>query len=70
MERKNLFKLKAIRLLMDGNKLSPEQFLEMDNKYDILGYIDAAEEILHLYGDQGVLNELNEYVKVREKTLM
>ena len=66
MEKNNLFKLKAIHLLMEANGLTAEQFLELDTKYDILGYIDIAEDILHLHGDQGVLADLQDYIETRK----
>ena len=65
MEENNLLKLKKIRLFMDGNNLTAEQFLDLDAKYDILGYIDDAEGILHLHGDPYILSDLNEYVEYK-----
>ena len=67
MEKNLLFKLKAINLLINDNGLTPEQFVELDNEFDVLGYIDEAEEILHLHGDQGVLDDLNEYIKTQKE---
>ena len=67
MEENILLKLKAIRLFIKTNGLTPEQFLDMDSKYDILGYIDATERIYELHGDQYILDDLNGFVEYMER---
>ena len=49
-------------LFMKRNDLTPREFLELDKKYDILGFLETGYEPFHLTGPQGVLDELEDYV--------
>jgi hypothetical protein len=51
-----------VHLYMRKYKLSPRQFLELDKKYDILGFLEIGYEQFHLTGPQGVLEELENYI--------
>jgi hypothetical protein len=39
-------------LYMKKHKLTPRQFLELDKKYDILGFLETGYEPFHLTGVQ------------------
>ena len=54
-------------MYMKKHKLSPKEFLKLDKKFDILGFIQEGYEPFHLMGDKGILNELDEYVKAKQK---
>jgi hypothetical protein len=43
--------------------LSPKEFLKLDKKFDILGFIREGYEPFHLMGDKGILREVEEYVR-------
>jgi hypothetical protein len=47
---------------MRRHKLTPLQFVEMDKKYKLLHLLEVGYEPLHLTGDEGVLDELDEIV--------
>ena len=49
-------------LFMERHKLSPEDFLALDAKKDIMGFLRLGYEPFHLTGDEGVIEELNSYV--------
>jgi len=49
-------------LYMKKRKLSPKEFLRLDKKIDILGFIREGYDVFHLMGDQGILDEIEEYV--------
>jgi len=49
-------------LYMKKRDLSPKEFLKLDEKIDILGFIREGYEVFHLMGDQGILDEVEEYV--------
>jgi hypothetical protein len=49
-------------LYMKEHKLTPQQFLELDKKYDILGFLETGYEPFHLTGARGVLAELVSYI--------
>ena len=50
------------RLFMERHGLSPEEFLELDAKKDIIGFLRLGYEPFHLTGDEGILEELDTYV--------
>ena len=50
------------RLFMERHNLTPEAFLELDKKKDIIGFLRESYEPFHLTGDEGVLEELDDYV--------
>ena len=49
-------------LFMERHNLSPEDFLKLDEKKDILGFLRLGYEPFHLTGDEGVLEEMDSYV--------
>jgi len=50
------------RLFMERHNLSPSEFLALDAKKDILGFLRLGYEPFHLTGDEGILEELDSYV--------
>ena len=50
------------RLFMERHGLSPESFLALNAQKDILGFLRLGYEPFHLTGDEGILEELDEYV--------
>ena len=49
-------------MYMKKHSLTPEQFLELDEKYDILHFLDIGYEPYHLTGSEGVLAEIEEII--------
>jgi hypothetical protein len=47
---------------MERHGLSPEDFLALDAKKDIIGFLRLGYEPFHLTGDEGILEELNAYI--------
>ena len=47
---------------MERHNLSPEEFLALNAKKDIIGFLRLGYEPFHLTGDDGVLEELDSYV--------
>lgn len=50
------------RLFMERHELNPEKFLALNAQKDILGFLRLGYEPFHLTGDEGILEELDEYV--------
>ena len=50
-------------LYMKRHNLKPSEFLELDRKYGILDFLETGYEPFHLTGQEGVLDEVDEYVK-------
>ena len=50
------------RSFMERHGLTPQEFLELNRKKDIIGFLRIGYEPFHLTGDEGVLEELDNYV--------
>ena len=50
------------RLFMERHEMSVKDFLVLDAKIDILGFLRLGYEPFHLTGDEGILDELDAYV--------
>jgi hypothetical protein len=55
------------KLYMKKHCMSVKEFLELDEKFDILGFLKIGYEPFHLTGDMGVLNEVEEYIAIRRQ---
>jgi hypothetical protein len=53
------------RLYRQRHNIGIREFLERDRKANILGYIERCYEPFHLTGEQGILNEIDEYCRER-----
>ena len=51
------------RLFMERHNLSIEKFLALNKEKDILGFLRLGYEPFHLTGDDGILDELDAYIK-------
>lgn len=52
-------------LYMQKYNLSVKDFIALDKEYKILDFIAEGYEPFHLMGNQGILNEVHEYVEVQ-----
>ena len=50
------------RLFMERHNLCAKEFLELNKKTDILGFLELGYESFHLTGEDGVLDEIDRYV--------
>jgi hypothetical protein len=48
---------------MKRYNLSLDEFIELDEKYAILEFIEDGYEPFHLTGTEGILEEVHEYIK-------
>jgi len=53
------------RLYRKRHNISISEFLDLDRKINIFGYIECCYEPFHLTGEEGILNELEEYCRAR-----
>jgi hypothetical protein len=51
---------------MRQNNLTPAGFLELDDKFGILRFIEIGYETFHLTGTQGVIDEVDEYIRIQQ----
>jgi len=49
---------------MRQRNLNPMDFIELDNKYGILRFIANGYELFHLTGTQGVIDEIDDYIRI------
>jgi hypothetical protein len=52
---------------MRHHNLNPTNFAELDRKYGILRFIEIGYEPFHLTGTQGVIDEVDDYVRIQQK---
>lgn len=52
---------------MRQHNLSPANFVELDHKYGILRFIEIGYESFHLTGTQGVIDELEDFIRIQQK---
>ncbi len=50
---------------MRQHNLTPLEFVELDKKYDILHFLEVGYEPYHLTGTQGVIEEVEDYIRLR-----
>ena len=56
------------RLYMKRHNLNPSQFLELDKKFGILEFLETGYEPFHLTGKEGILDELEEYIRLQHSS--
>jgi hypothetical protein len=52
---------------MRQHNLKPADFVDLDHKYNILRFIEIGYEPFHLTGTQGVIDEVEDYVKIQRE---
>ncbi|MDR1559571.1 MAG: DUF3791 domain-containing protein [Clostridiales bacterium] len=55
---------------MRQHNLKPKDFVDLDQKYGILRFIEIGYEPFHLTGTQGVIEEVEDYVQIQRKREM
>ena len=54
---------------MREHSLKPAEFVELDRKYNILRFIADGYEPFHLTGTQGVVDEVEDYIRIQRERL-
>jgi hypothetical protein len=54
---------------MRQHNLTPQEFVELDKKHDILRFLEIGYEPFHLTGTQGVIEEVEDYIQQREAAM-
>jgi hypothetical protein len=52
---------------MRGHSLGPSDFVDLDRKYGILSFIEDGYEPFHLTGTQGVVDEIDDYIRIQRE---
>jgi hypothetical protein len=53
------------RLYRKRHNMGIREFLDLDRKVNILGYLEIGYEPFHLTGDEGILDEVDYYCRKR-----
>ena len=53
-------------LYMEKYKLSTDEFIILDKKYGILEFIEEGYEPFHLMGNEGILQEIEDYINIQK----
>lgn len=61
--------ISLIPLLADSWKVSISQLSELFKQYDVLGYIDTCYEMFNSTGNQGIIDEIEEYIEIQGGTV-
>ncbi|GHU43343.1 hypothetical protein FACS1894111_08780 [Clostridia bacterium] len=51
---------------MRQHKLKPIEFVELDRKYGILHFLEIGYEPFHLTGTQGVVDEVDDFIRTHQ----
>ncbi len=54
---------------MRQHNLTPLEFVALDKKYDILHFLEVGYEPFHLTGTQGVIEEVEDYIRLRRASI-
>ena len=52
---------------MRAHNLKPADFVDLDRKYGILRFIENGYEPFHLTGTQGIIDEVDDYVRLQRE---
>jgi len=52
---------------MRERDIKPADFINLDHKYGILRFIENGYEPFHLTGTQGVIDEIDEFVRIQRE---
>ncbi|MBQ7766405.1 MAG: DUF3791 domain-containing protein [Lachnospiraceae bacterium] len=58
-----------IPILVKSWKLNLQQLSDLFKEYDLLSYIDTCYELFNSTGNQGIVDELEEYIKIQGGTI-
>ena len=50
---------------MRKHNMTPQEFLELDEKSDLLGFLKDGYEPFHLMGVEGIMDEVENFIGVR-----
>jgi hypothetical protein len=52
---------------MREHNLMPADFVDLDRKYGILSFIESGYEPFHLTGTQGIIDEVENYIRIQHE---
>jgi hypothetical protein len=67
MNQATYLQVEIAHLYMKRHQVTPKEFLEMDEKYGILYFLETGYEPFHLTGNQGILREVEDYIAVQRR---
>jgi hypothetical protein len=55
---------------MRRHNITPQEFVQLDKKYNILRFLELGYESFHLTGTQGVVEEVEDYIECRKAAMV
>ena len=52
---------------MRERNIRPAEFIDLDREYGILSFIENGYEPFHLTGTQGVIDEIDDFIRIQRK---
>ena len=63
------FQISMIPILMETWHLSAKELADVFKEYDLLNYMDVALEMFNSTGTPGIIDELEDYIKIQGGTI-
>ena len=57
----------VVHAYMRERKLKPADFINLDREYGILRFIENGYEPFHLTGTQGIIDEIDDYIRIQRE---
>lgn len=64
-KKKNDFIVFCIELFKDTHRLTGEETFDIFKQYGVLDYLSNGYEILHTEGDRWIINDIDQFLKIR-----
>lgn len=61
----NEFIIFCLEVYKTNNGLTGKQAYDLFEKYGILDYLEAGYDVLHTQGEEWLMNDIDEYLKIR-----
>jgi len=57
----------VVHAYMRERNIKPADFVKLDREYSILRFIEDGYEPFHLTGTQGIIDEIDDYVRIQRE---
>ena len=68
MSAEGRFLVFCIEMYRTARNLTGKQVFELFNQYDVIDYILSCYDVLHTFGHQYIVEDIDEFIKARQTT--
>ena len=65
LDQETYLQIQISNLYIRKHKITPQEFVKLDNECDVLSFLLDGYEPFHLTGPQGVLREVEDYIALK-----